>query len=431
MRRLLRACPESRSAIRPPQCRSHSDVLRASTLLCLLLALAWGTFLGSSGLGMTRVAGIGFELGIGAGVARASTQNAGLPLPAAEPDPARAGLVVQGQDGRVSTFCINLSGESRSGLELLRMAGLDVSLQSFGPGVAICSIGGEGCAYPAEPCWCQCRSLGSGCSYWAYHTLDDGRWRYAALGPTGRRVQAGEVDGWAWGPGTLVAGAEPPVFSFDEICAPGMAPPGREDPAISTAVARPPRSALASATAPRRRPPPIATKPPAPDPRSGPPGALPGSSALEDASRDGPTAASGAGAHGPEGGALNDEALSHRDSDPDRDRDRDPASISNEDAGLESGRAEGPAADDASEKTGRPDAEADTNAEADTDADADAREARRSGGSVDEGDPGGVAISEDPRPTPKASLPFETLDLLAFLTVLGLLGFILVGARRA
>jgi cobalamin biosynthesis Mg chelatase CobN len=55
----------------------------------------------------------------------------------------------------------------------------------------------------------------------------------------------------------------------------------------------------------------------------------------------------------------------------------------------------------------------------------------RSGEAAGAGESNAAEMQGDPDSDGPASLPFETLDLLAFLTVLGLLVAILVGARRA
>lgn len=172
--------------------------------------------------------------------------GAGLQVQA-QPEPARAGLVIQDASGRVRSYCIALNGPEVSGLELLQQSGEALAWQAVALGSMVCRIGDTGCDYPAQACWCHCRSLGGDCRYWAYHKLEDGDWTYAIVGPSARRLHAGDVDGWAWGPGSLVSGATPPLMTFAEICA---APAAR---------------GLGTATAPARPAPP-ATEGPAPGP---------------------------------------------------------------------------------------------------------------------------------------------------------------------
>jgi hypothetical protein len=177
-------------------------------------------------------------------------------------EPTLAGVVVQLGDGTLREFCVDLGGSERSGMELLRMTGLSIVSEDNAQGSMICRIGGSGCDFPAEPCWCQCQDLGADCSYWSYNTLKDGRWDYAAMGAAARRVRQGDVDGWAWGRGTVSLGAQPPVRSFENLCAAALAPtptatvaptatrpaPTREPTATRTATRAPAPGTRSSAT---------------------------------------------------------------------------------------------------------------------------------------------------------------------------------------
>ena len=170
----------------------------------------------------------------------------------AQPAPARAGLVVRFGDGRAVTRCVALPEGGLTGLELLERSGLDLAIQVQGQGALVCRIDQEGC--PRDDCLCQCRSLGEGCRYWAYHSLQGGVWRYEQTGPTARRLGAGDVDGWAWGAGSVSAGAEPPPLTFAQICA-ASSPTAVASPSATAAP-----SAMPPATAPRP-PTPTATLP--------------------------------------------------------------------------------------------------------------------------------------------------------------------------
>lgn len=129
----------------------------------------------------------------------------------------RAGIVVRFSDGRVQTSCVSFKTESISGLDLLQRTGLDVIAQSSGGGAAVCKIGGDGCAFPAEPCFCKFGGGQQG-QYWAYWRLNGAAWQYAAQGASSIRVTNGDVNGWAWGTGSAQSGAQPPITTFEQIC---------------------------------------------------------------------------------------------------------------------------------------------------------------------------------------------------------------------
>lgn len=155
------------------------------------------------------------------------------------PQGARAGIVIDFGDGVVETACIDLGADGQAtGEEMLAAAGFDVLIEYSPMGGAVCKIGPTGCNFPGQPCWCQCMS--SPCVYWSYNYLQNGQWIYSTLGASVRTVHAGDVEGWAWGAGSMSQGAAPPPATFDQICAP---------PATNTPV-----------------PPPLATWTPSPTP---------------------------------------------------------------------------------------------------------------------------------------------------------------------
>ena len=123
----------------------------------------------------------------------------------------RAGLVIQYPDGRAATYCVRFGEPSITGLELLNRSGLRPVAEVGGLGSAVCSIDGQGCAYPAQPCFCQCQ--GATCAYWNYLHLIDGAWRYSPVGASNYVVADGAIDGWAWGDQ-----AAPPVYTINQIC---------------------------------------------------------------------------------------------------------------------------------------------------------------------------------------------------------------------
>ncbi|HEY3229465.1 MAG TPA: hypothetical protein VGJ87_09605 [Roseiflexaceae bacterium] len=135
----------------------------------------------------------------------------------AQEQPNRAGLVIQHGDGRVITSCVSFTEPEISGADLLDRAGVSYVAQKATIGAAVCKLDGEGCDYPTEDCFCHCK--GADCAYWAYQHLRDGRWVYSQLSASGTKLRPGDVDGWAWGAGNVQAGAQPPVISFQEVCA--------------------------------------------------------------------------------------------------------------------------------------------------------------------------------------------------------------------
>ena len=134
----------------------------------------------------------------------------------------KAGVVVDFGDGVVFTACVDLGTDGQAtGEELLQAASFDVLIEYSSQGGAVCKINAQGCNYPDQQCWCQCMS--SPCVYWAYHHLAGNQWQYATQGASTYIVHSGEVDGWAWGAGTVAQGAQPPLYTFDQICAPPTA----------------------------------------------------------------------------------------------------------------------------------------------------------------------------------------------------------------
>jgi hypothetical protein len=134
--------------------------------------------------------------------------------PSAAQTSQRAGLIVQFGDLSYVTRCVSFSGDSVSGLDLLRQSGLNIATW----GAAVCRIEGEGCEYPTERCFCQC--LATPCRYWSYWYWSDGRWIYSPLGAADRRSRQGDMDGWIWGDGQ----SPPPAVSFEQICNPAEPP---------------------------------------------------------------------------------------------------------------------------------------------------------------------------------------------------------------
>jgi hypothetical protein len=143
----------------------------------------------------------------------------GLPALSSADEPNQAGLVVQFGDGRVETRCIAFDGAEISGSELLTLSGVHAVIDaSRGMGITVCQIEGEGCAYPSEPCFCQCMG-GGDCGYWNYFYRDPGQeeWTYSALGAVLRKAQPGSVEAWVWGDGHVPPASD---LTFEIICVP-------------------------------------------------------------------------------------------------------------------------------------------------------------------------------------------------------------------
>lgn len=140
----------------------------------------------------------------------------------------QAGLLVQFEDGRAESFCINYQADETITVEeLLRRSELPVVVQAVGSmGAAVCQIDGQGCAFPAEPCFCQC--MGPDCRYWGLQQLVDGEWRYLNRGATGTQVKAGEIYGFAWGNNSPSAASSLPVRELADFCPIEAAPPTAE-----------------------------------------------------------------------------------------------------------------------------------------------------------------------------------------------------------
>ena len=141
-----------------------------------------------------------------------------LSIPVRADEPAGVGLVIQMESGEVVTRCIESEDNELSGADVLIHSGLDVVLDTgSGMGVIVCQIQGEGCAFPGEPCFCDCMG-GDECTYWNYFYRDPGgsEWVYSVFGAAGRHVKPGSVEAWVWGDGQT-----PPAddLSFERICA--------------------------------------------------------------------------------------------------------------------------------------------------------------------------------------------------------------------
>jgi hypothetical protein len=140
--------------------------------------------------------------------------------------PHRAGLVIDYGNGQVVTACIAFNEPSITGMDMLLRAERSL-VTGFGGGT-VCQVDGVGCS-DGNNCWCECP--GTPCRYWIYYYLSGGQWKYSGLGATARQVHDGDVEGWVWGEGQLNAGgAMPPLFTFDQLCAPPPTQPPTDTP---------------------------------------------------------------------------------------------------------------------------------------------------------------------------------------------------------
>ena len=214
----------------------------------------------------------------------------GAPWPAGADEPNQAGLVIQFSEDRAETQCIPFDAGEIAGNDFLARSGLDLVIDATsGLGITVCQIEGQGCAFPAEHCFCQCMG-GEGCRYWNYFYREPGdeEWTYSPLGALLREVQPGGVEAWVWGDGQT-----PPDegLTFEAICRPAKptqppptpSPLAREPSPVpettTTAAASPSPSAPPSATpmgSVARGATPSATAPSAASPTPTPPGLLTG-----------------------------------------------------------------------------------------------------------------------------------------------------------
>jgi hypothetical protein len=165
----------------------------------------------------------------------------------------RAGVVVQFSDSSITTRCVTFNEDSISGYDLLRRSRLPIAVEFGSMGAGVCKIGNEGCAYPSQPCFCQCQTLGAGCTYWVYSQLRDGAWTISGLGAGARQVRDGDVDGWAWGKGDGNSGIVPVSVTLDQICSAGAV--GEAQPtAAPTNTALPPTEAPPTESSPTQTP---------------------------------------------------------------------------------------------------------------------------------------------------------------------------------
>lgn len=137
----------------------------------------------------------------------------------------RAGVIVQGEDGDVRTFCVTLDGDAPTGLDALEATGLDVMADQGSMGATVCRLDGVGCTPPGDSCFCQCEGDGP-CTYWSYFHLNDaGTWQFSMTGAGAYTVEQGDVEGWWWRNTSDASAPPPPALPFESICTAGPAFP--------------------------------------------------------------------------------------------------------------------------------------------------------------------------------------------------------------
>ena len=132
----------------------------------------------------------------------------------------RAALVVD-TGGQARSYCVALGADAVSGTELIRLAhdqfGLDYRL-GFG-GRAVCRLSGVG--VDGGDCF------GAYPDFWGYwHGDGGGGWTWASGSAADWSVEAGDVEGWQWGPGQDGAThASPPATGAEDVCEPAVPEP--------------------------------------------------------------------------------------------------------------------------------------------------------------------------------------------------------------
>ncbi len=124
-----------------------------------------------------------------------------------------AALVIDlGEEGGVLRYCVVLEGSSVSGSELIQLAGQQYGLDYRIDQGGVCRLAGVG---PASG---DC--FGDYPYFWGYWRGEpDGGWSWSSLGAASTSVEAGDVEGWAWGTGQDGSShPQPPATTHAEVC---------------------------------------------------------------------------------------------------------------------------------------------------------------------------------------------------------------------
>lgn len=102
-------------------------------------------------------------------------------------------------------------GDGMTGLDLLHSSGLPVITERG----AVCKVGPNGCAPPAQACFCQPR-------YWSYWHHGPSGWVFATQGAGAYPIAPGSIDGWRWGSGAPPDPIDPQAIFDARRLAPGL-----------------------------------------------------------------------------------------------------------------------------------------------------------------------------------------------------------------
>jgi hypothetical protein len=122
----------------------------------------------------------------------------------------RAGVLVRDPSGHLHRMCVFFDTATTNGLDVLKKAGYDTTLNQSSLGAAVCKIENTGCS--ARNCFCHYPK------FWGYWTREPGatRWRFSDVGAQARTVHDGSLDAWVWGKD---GGPAPPRLAFIDVCA--------------------------------------------------------------------------------------------------------------------------------------------------------------------------------------------------------------------
>lgn len=188
--------------------------------------------------------------------------------------PTEAGLVIEYDDGRIATFCVDtgdLFGTTAE--QLLLAAPLETQMFREYGSTFVCRIGERGC--PRENCLCAYAGDAPQSRLWMSYRLRNGAWQRPEPGEVNlsrRRVFPGDVEAWVWGypgDGHGQGAAQPSrVITFAQICAASNPTPSP----TTTTTPTPTDTVMPTDTpAPTATPRPADTPPPAPAPPAPPP----------------------------------------------------------------------------------------------------------------------------------------------------------------
>ncbi|MFZ2488574.1 MAG: prenyltransferase/squalene oxidase repeat-containing protein [Anaerolineae bacterium] len=134
-----------------------------------------------------------------------TAQDSNQPF-ATQTGPNQADIVVDLGDGRTIARHIVFTQTTVSGLQALRLTGLNVTTADFSFGSAVCAIEGVGC--PATNCFCNANK------FWGYKYWDGAAWQNYMIGASASTIGNGAVDGWIWGrSGSALPAVSPEILA--------------------------------------------------------------------------------------------------------------------------------------------------------------------------------------------------------------------------